>query len=86
MCDVGVSVPCVRDTLAMSDDTTWYWDLERKTAVPASERGAGEHMLGPYASRAEAENWKARVEQRNEGWEEADEEWNGEPRRGTPGR
>ena len=62
----------------MSDDTSWYWDLERKMAVPAAERGSGDHMLGPYPSRAEAENWKARVEQRNEGWEEADEEWNRE--------
>jgi hypothetical protein len=76
----------MRDTHHMSDDTRWYWDLERKTAVPAFERGIGDHMLGPYATRAEAENWKARVEERNEGWEAADEEWNREQDRGTSGR
>jgi hypothetical protein len=34
-------------------------------------------MLGPYASRAEAENWRSTVEQRNDTWDDADEEWNG---------
>jgi hypothetical protein len=62
----------------MSDDTEWYWDLERRVAVPASERGAGDHTLGPYSSRAEAEHWKERVEERNAGWEDADDEWNRE--------
>jgi hypothetical protein len=59
----------------MSADTEWYWDLHRNKAVPASERGPGDHVLGPYASRHEAENWKAKVEERNEGWDEADEAW-----------
>jgi len=62
----------------MSDDTEWFWDLQRQVAVPASERGPGDHMLGPYASRAEAEHWKERVEERNTSWEEADDEWNRE--------
>ena len=60
----------------MSEPEQWYWDLERKTAVPASERGKGENVLGPYASKAEAENWQATTEQRNEAWDDADEEWN----------
>jgi len=59
----------------VSSENEWYWDLERNIAVPASERGPGDRMLGPYASRAEAMNWKAKVEQRNEGWDEADDEW-----------
>jgi hypothetical protein len=54
----------------MSADTEWYWDLHRNKAVPASERGAFDHVLGPYKSREEAENWSAKVEERNEGWEE----------------
>jgi hypothetical protein len=57
------------------DETTWYWDLRRNRAVPAAERGPAEDLLGPYASRAEAEHWRDRVEQRNEAWDEADEEW-----------
>jgi hypothetical protein len=52
----------------------WYFDLNRKVAVPASERGPGDHMLGPYPSRADAENWKATVEARNEAWDEAEED------------
>lgn len=61
----------------MSDDATeWYWDLRREVAVPADQRGPADDMLGPYPSRAEAENWKAKVAERNEAWDDADEEWN----------
>lgn len=56
----------------------WYWDLEQGVAVPASERGPGDHMLGPYATKGEAQNWKAKVEARNDTWDDADEEWNGD--------
>ena len=52
----------------------WYFDLNRNVAVPASERGPGDNMLGPYPSRADAENWRAKVEARNEAWDEADED------------
>lgn len=58
-------------------DDGWYFDLERGIAVPASERGPGDHMLGPYPTKGQAENWKQTVEQRNDAWEEADETWNG---------
>ena len=53
----------------------WYWDLDRKVAVPASERGPGDHTLGPYPTRGEAENWKSKVETRNESWDDADAAW-----------
>ena len=63
----------------MSDETTgserWYWDLNRKCAVPASARGVGDNTLGPYDSKAEAENWQSKVDQRNVAWEDADEAW-----------
>jgi hypothetical protein len=55
----------------------WYWDLKRSVAVPAAERGPGDHLLGPYRTRGEAENWKATVEARNEAWEDDDDRWNG---------
>ena len=55
----------------------WYFDLRRGVAVPAAQRGPGDDMLGPYASRAEAENWRSTVEQRNDTWDDVDEEWNG---------
>lgn len=56
----------------------WYWDLDRQVAVPASERGPGDHTMGPYPSKGEAENWKAKVEARNDSWDAADEAWEGE--------
>lgn len=63
----------------MSDDTSdreeWYFDLRRGVAVPASERGPAEHLLGPYPSKAAAENWRDTVESRNEAWDAEDERW-----------
>ena len=35
-------------------------------------------MLGPYPSKDEAEHWRDRLEERNEAWERADKEWEGE--------
>ena len=32
-------------------------------------------MLGPYATRGEAENWRSSHEARNESWDDEDEEW-----------
>lgn len=55
--------------------TEWYWDLRRNRAVPADERGPGDDTLGPYPTKAAAEDWRRRVEARNEAWEDADEEW-----------
>jgi hypothetical protein len=55
--------------------TEWYWDLRRGIAVPADERGPGEHMLGPYRTKGEAEDWHSKVEERNEAWDADDEEW-----------
>jgi hypothetical protein len=59
----------------------WYWDLNRKMAVPAAERGPADHFLGPYPSKHDAENWKQITEQRNEEWDEDDLAWEhaGEP-------
>jgi hypothetical protein len=71
-----LDLPPARDTGTVRRTAKgWYWDLRRQRAVPASERGPGDQTLGPYPSKAEAENWKATVEERNEGWEQADEEW-----------
>jgi hypothetical protein len=58
-----------------SEQVEWYWDLARGVAVTADERGPGDQTLGPYSSRIEAEHWKDKVEQRNEEWTGADDEW-----------
>jgi hypothetical protein len=62
----------------MGEREQWYWDLDRKMAVPASERGRGDQTMGPYESKAEAENWQRKVEARNESWDDADEDWSGD--------
>jgi len=56
--------------------TEWYWDLHNHRAVPADERGRGDHMLGPYPTKGAAENWKVVVETRNEAWQQEDDRWN----------
>jgi hypothetical protein len=59
----------------------WYFDLKKGEAVPAGERGPADHLLGPYPTRSAAENWRDRVESRNEAWDADDERWerSGEP-------
>ena len=57
-----------------SDD--WYFDLRQGVAVPAAERGPGDHVLGPYPTKGQAENWKATKDARNDAWDEDDERWN----------
>ena len=64
-----------RDTGGVTSSSEWYWDIDRKIAVPASERGSFDHVLGPYASKHEAENWKTRVEERNDDWDSDDDQW-----------
>jgi hypothetical protein len=56
--------------------TEWYWDLDKDIAVPADQRGPGDHMLGPYGTKGEAQNWKNTVESRNDAWDDEDERWN----------
>lgn len=64
----------------MSESTEWYWDLNKSVAVPAADRGPGDHVLGPYPTKGEAENWKATVETRNDVWDDADDKWNDDDR------
>jgi hypothetical protein len=60
-------------------DQSWYWDLTANRAVPAAERGKGDNNLGPYDSKAEAENWRSKVESRNDQWDDSDDDWNDPP-------
>ena len=72
-------------------NTEWYWDLDRKVAVAADERGPGDHTMGPYRTKGEAENLKTQVESRNQAWDEDDEKWEsraddeGDGGEGSPG-
>lgn len=73
------TVPSLRDTLDMAEQPDasqdWYWDLVKQRAVRADERGPGDQTLGPYPSKSAAERWREKVEERNDAWEAADEEW-----------
>ena len=64
------------DRKVETSDADWYWDLDKKIAVRADNRGPADRTLGPYASKAEAENWKATSASRNDIWDTADDEWN----------
>jgi hypothetical protein len=66
-----------RDADAMTGEssTEWYWDLGRGRAVPAAERGPGDRVLGPYPTKAAAEDWRRTVDERNDAWDDADEAW-----------
>ena len=64
------------DRVVETNDTDWYWDLDKQIAVRADNRGPADHTLGPYASKAEAESWKTKVDRRNDVWDSDDEEWN----------
>jgi hypothetical protein len=60
---------------ATSGSGEWYFDLDRGIAVRADERGPGDHMLGPYPTKGQAENWRATKDTRNEAWDDEDERW-----------
>ena len=61
----------------MDTDQEWYWCLDHERAEPAGEACAQDKRLGPYESRAAAQNWKQRHEQREEHWKEQEEAWEG---------
>jgi hypothetical protein len=58
-----------------SETEEWYFDVKRGVAVQASERGQADDLLGPYASKAAAENWRESVAARNDAWDADDERW-----------
>ena len=60
------------------DDGEWHWCLHHQAAEPAAQVCQAAERLGPYRSKAEAEDWRSKVEARNEAWDEADRQWEGE--------
>ena len=52
----------------------WWWCRTHEQV----EQGPGcarKDRMGPYASRAEAEDWRATAQQRTAAWDDEDEEW-----------
>ena len=58
----------------MADDDQWWFDLKTKTAVSEPKnKSKATDRLGPYNSRAEAEQALEKVDERNAAWD--DDEW-----------
>jgi hypothetical protein len=54
----------------------WYWCLVHRR-VESAHACKADSRMGPYASPEAARDWKARLEQREDAWEEEDERWHG---------
>jgi hypothetical protein len=55
----------------------WWWCIDHN----AAEQGEGcppDRRWGPYATKEDAEHWRDRVAERNEEWDAADRDWEGE--------
>ena len=56
----------------------WYWCLRHEHAEPEDTRCPPDQRLGPYPSRDAAEHWREQFEARNQAWDKADAEWEGD--------
>jgi hypothetical protein len=56
----------------------WYWCLDHGTVESAESSCPPDRRLGPFATPAEAENWRETYRERNERWDREDAEWEGE--------
>ena len=56
----------------------WYWCFSHGRAEPEGDQCRADDRMGPYSSEEEARQWRDRVEQRNEAWDEEDRRWEGE--------
>lgn len=58
----------------MSESTEYYYNLTTKSVEEGRQSPASE-LMGPYASRAEAEHALQRAAERNAEWEQESQEW-----------
>lgn len=61
----------------MTEGTEYYYNLSTGTVEEGAQSPATDRM-GPYASRAEAEQALRTAARRNEKWEQDDDAWEGE--------
>jgi hypothetical protein len=50
----------------------WWFCLKHMTVEPADTQCAGKDLLGPYATRQEAEHALEKVRERNQEWDSKD--------------
>lgn len=58
----------------------YYWCTRHHRVETDADVCPARHVLGPYASAADAENALQRVQERNEAWDAEDARWAGEDR------
>jgi len=56
----------------------YFWCLRHQRVESGADLCAAKYRLGPYTSKAEAEQALQRVSERNEEWETEDARWTGE--------
>ena len=56
----------------------WFWCTRHGRAEQGADACPPDDRLGPYESKQAAENWRERLEARNDRWDEQDREWAGE--------
>nr|MDT0663892.1 hypothetical protein [Micromonospora sp. DSM 115978] len=54
----------------------WWWCMDAQRAENPPDV-PGNRRLGPYDSASDAENWRARLDRRNDEWDESDRRWAG---------
>ncbi len=60
--------------------TGWWWCMDH--GRPENPPDApGHRRLGPYDSAEQATNWRQRLDNRNEQWDEEDRQWSAGPDR-----
>lgn len=69
------SFALVRQTVLMSTDDGWYYDVRTKTVSQGKESGALDRM-GPYPDRESAERAIQIAAERNKAADKADDDWN----------
>lgn len=70
----------------MAGPAEFYYNIDEGT-VEEGRQSPGNELMGPYATREEAQNALSRAAARNEKWEDEDEKWEdwGRPAADGPG-
>jgi hypothetical protein len=55
--------------------TAFYFCLEHDRVETEANKCRADNRMGPYPTEDAARNWKSQVEERNEAWDDADEDW-----------
>ncbi|MDO8145263.1 MULTISPECIES: SPOR domain-containing protein [Isoptericola] len=58
-----------------SSSTQYWFNTETGQVETAKEKSSWTHLLGPYATREEAQHALDNAARRNEEWEAEDEDW-----------